>query len=245
VGAGDHDTRPVQQLLLKRGKANLSAYALIGSKSQFGEEENAWNRYFFGHRNGTFLELGGLDGLLYSNSFVLERSFGWRGVIVEGSPGNFEEVVRNRPEVLAIHSAVCNTTRMVAFLERRTKGCCRGVVESLRENSLGQPSESDPRVIQVPCRPLRDVLLESPIRHFNLMFLDVEGGEMGVLQGIDYAAITFDVICVEGNLERASAYEQVLAPQGYDLVRRRVKMRRNAWFVRRGFNASSRDGVYK
>lgn len=239
-----NNAEPIKQLRLKRG-ANVSEYALEGSRSQFGEELNAWNRYLYGHRNGTFLELGGLDGLLYSNSYVLEHTFGWRGVIIEGSPSNFEQVVRNRPGVLAIHSAVCNTSKMVAFLERRTKGCCRGVVESLSENGLTPPPESDPRVIQVPCRPFRDVIEVSPIKHFNIMFLDVEGGELGVLSGIDHSAVTFDVICIEGARSRAAAYEALLAPHGYELVTRRVKARHNTWFLRRGFNASSRDDVYK
>ena len=31
-------------------------------------------------RGGTFLEIGGVDGLVESNTYVLETCFGWRGV---------------------------------------------------------------------------------------------------------------------------------------------------------------------
>ena len=47
------------------------------------------DRYWTGHsRNkvvaGTFVEIGGYDGSTMSNTRVLERNFGWSGVLVEG-----------------------------------------------------------------------------------------------------------------------------------------------------------------
>jgi hypothetical protein len=36
--------------------------------------------------DGFFVECGALDGEFYSNTLVLERDFGWRGLLVESDP---------------------------------------------------------------------------------------------------------------------------------------------------------------
>jgi len=45
----------------------------------------------------TFVELGALDGKTFSNTYMLERCFGWHGLLIEGSPQNFEKLKHNRP----------------------------------------------------------------------------------------------------------------------------------------------------
>ena len=41
---------------------------------------------------GSFVELGAFTGIQFSNSLMLERCFGWDGVLVEGSPSNFAQL---------------------------------------------------------------------------------------------------------------------------------------------------------
>ena len=43
-----------------------------------------------GTQSGSFVELGAYDGVTHSNSYMLERCFGWRGVLIEASPSNFQ-----------------------------------------------------------------------------------------------------------------------------------------------------------
>ena len=45
---------------------------------------------------GRFVEIGALDGVRLSNTLMLERCFGWTGLLIEGSPVNFAELRRNR-----------------------------------------------------------------------------------------------------------------------------------------------------
>jgi hypothetical protein len=37
-------------------------------------------------RNGTFLEIGSNDPIHINNSYVLENTYGWRGILVEYDP---------------------------------------------------------------------------------------------------------------------------------------------------------------
>ena len=60
-----------------------------------------------GYRPGTFVELGALNGLLWSNTLIFERCFGWRGLLIEASPVNYDQLSRSGRSATAVHSAVC------------------------------------------------------------------------------------------------------------------------------------------
>jgi hypothetical protein len=47
---------------------------------QVGEDEHAYQRYFYGLRGGTFLESGAVDGVEFSVSYALDKDLGWHGV---------------------------------------------------------------------------------------------------------------------------------------------------------------------
>ena len=58
---------------------------------------------------GTFVEMGALDGLTYSNTLVLERCFNWTGVLLEANPANYAKLLRSKRANNAklVHAAVC------------------------------------------------------------------------------------------------------------------------------------------
>ena len=58
-------------------------------------------------RGGTFLEIGGANGLEQSNSWIFEVCLGWRGVLVEAHPRFFAQLTRHRPASLNLHFAAC------------------------------------------------------------------------------------------------------------------------------------------
>ena len=70
---------------------------------------------------GRFVELGALDGVTWSNSLLLERCFGWTGLLVEGNPASYAKLERRhaRGERSARtrikHSAVCAGVGTVNF----------------------------------------------------------------------------------------------------------------------------------
>ena len=62
-------------------------YMNCGFDHAFGQnsEDHVVFRRFFNHEkyrgNGFFVEMGGLDGLLFSNTFLLEHCLGWNGML--------------------------------------------------------------------------------------------------------------------------------------------------------------------
>ena len=47
-------------------------------------------------QGGYFVEFGATDGVLLSNSWLLEKHFGWRGICAEPNPKLFERLQQNR-----------------------------------------------------------------------------------------------------------------------------------------------------
>jgi hypothetical protein len=101
--------------------------------------------------------------------------------------------------------------------------------------------------VQVECIPLADILSAYGACHVNLFVLDVEGGELSVLQSIDWSRVSFDVLCVEAQdrVHRtgdavAYGYDQpvidFLAARGYVHF---GMVAHNHWFVRDGFEPIS------
>lgn len=61
----------------------LSGFSSNPSWSQVGEDHAVYNRFFSDKKfvgNGFFLEIGGLDGATFSNTFLFEQALGWKGL---------------------------------------------------------------------------------------------------------------------------------------------------------------------
>ena len=65
---------------------------------------------------GTFVEMGALDGVIFSNSIAYEETYGWSGVLIEANPVSCEKLfIRSRAvQVRQSFAARCATTRRSA-----------------------------------------------------------------------------------------------------------------------------------
>lgn len=87
--------------------------------SQCGQDAFAEHFFFKDVKHGTYLELGGNDGLDNSNTFHFERNAGWRGILIEVDPLNYAKMEINRQRDVTVHAAVCKDERqlrLVGFL---------------------------------------------------------------------------------------------------------------------------------
>ncbi len=74
--------------------------ALNRSNSQFNEDSKIYKRFFTHPRyigNGTFVEMGGSNGVTFSNTLVYEYCLGWNGLLIEANPISFQYLEKQRP----------------------------------------------------------------------------------------------------------------------------------------------------
>ena len=70
------------------------------SYSQYHEDVRLYRRFFTDPKyigNGFFVEMGGSNGVTFSNSLIYEYALGWRGIVIEASPINYERIIKQRP----------------------------------------------------------------------------------------------------------------------------------------------------
>ena len=84
--------------------------------SQSKEDSTAEGRFFHNLHGGVFLEMGALDGVIYSNTKFFEDSRGWQGLLIEPKEEAFRALASNRPSSLALNAAVCNEEKDVHFV---------------------------------------------------------------------------------------------------------------------------------
>ena len=70
--------------------------------SQWGEDIFLYDNYFGDIQNGTFVELGALDGVLYSNTKFFEDTLNWSGILIEPHPFSANDFKSSNPVVSEI-----------------------------------------------------------------------------------------------------------------------------------------------
>lgn len=180
--------------------------------------------------NGYFVELGANDGIQQSNTYKLQRHFGWTGLLIEPSPKRFMECVANRafanpPQV---RCAACVpfdfNDRFVEIEDADLMSVAKGldVPDSL---AIEHANMGSTFLANVKLRhsygalalTLTAILDEvSAPAAFDLLSLDVEGNEFSVLRGLDFTKYKPRWVLVE---TRGSEVANYLSRFGYKLIR--------------------------
>ena len=72
----------------------------IRSNSQFNEDVKIYKRFFSNAKyfgKGVFVEMGGQNGVTFSNTLIYEYCLGWSGLMIEANPVNYRRMIVNRP----------------------------------------------------------------------------------------------------------------------------------------------------
>jgi len=189
------------------------------STSEDYEQQLVWR--FFNETPGFFVEVGANHPTEGSQSWHLEQR-GWRGILVEPQPKLAERLreVRSAKVVAAACSSPENAGRQLPFH-------VAGPLSSLDREAMA-PGSRPEEVIQVLVRTLDDILMEGAApQRLDFLSVDVEGHEIEVLRGFDFARWQPRLILLEdhvGNLRK----HWFLKSSGYRLVR---QTNLNGWYV--------------
>ncbi len=171
-------------------------------------------------RGGTFVDIGGYDGVSGSNSLFFEQWRGWTGVLVEPVPGNLRKAreVRTCP---CLGLAVAATDGEAEFLEI-SEGFTQmsGLAQSYDPDLLARV-RADPRhaetTIRVETRTISRILTEAGLPHPDFVSLDIEGGEVAALEAFPFADHRVGLWAIENNTA-TSRIGEIMRASGHDLV---------------------------
>jgi len=152
------------------------------SHSQSGQE-NWVLQILKEKRDGFFIEIGAHDGDNISNTFLLEKEYGWNGLLIEPNPETFAELVNNRKSI-CVNKAVSNFTGRGHFILNRELG---------KIDSQG--------TAEVDIITFRELFTQHNIPEvIDYFSLDIEGGEYKALLGFPFEKHKFMCLTVEHNL---------------------------------------------
>lgn len=190
--------------------------------SQYHQDEYIYELFFKNKYNGIFVDIGAHDGITYSNTFFFEKHLGWSGICVEPIPELFERLRTNR-KCVCVQGCIFDKSETAPFLKLGGRlEMLSGIIENydpLHRKIIQEELDSceiRSEVIQVQCYKLTDLLLDNHLHRVDFLSIDTEGGELGILQSIDFERIDIDVIQVENNYQ--SPFQQFLEPMGYKKI---------------------------
>ena len=204
----------------------------IEFRSQFGEDAMLWD-LFSDQLDGFFIEVGAHDGLTFSVSYAFE-SIGWRGLLVEPLPDAASACARNRPNSRVVHAALSKrgSGGTTAFnVVQGAGGEQYSYLHHSDEHARRIAAEGGTSVeIQVPLTTM-DALLADHRGTIDFASIDVEGGELALLDGFDLDRFRPRALLVEENVPSAlSPLTAHLARFGYVQAARQAV---NNLYVRR------------
>lgn len=147
---------------------------------------------------GFFVEFGATDGVTGSNSYLMEKSFGWRGVLAEPAQGWLDALKQNRTAVISNKCVWRESGQRLAFRETSDGGL--STLEAFSQRDRHAARRQAGRTYDVETISLNDLLenCDAPTV-IDLLSVDTEGSEFEILSALDFEKWKVSVLIVEHN----------------------------------------------
>lgn len=177
-------------------------------------------------RNGFFLDSGAADGLMSSNTYLLEHSYDWKGICVEPNESFFKRLTDYR-NCYCLNYCLYDKEQYVDFLE--AGNILGGIVEEYhpshldylkKQTSIENPSFKMNSVTKLT-RTISQVLKEcNAPKNIDYWSLDTEGSELSILKSFPFEDYAVSIITVEHNhYPIRNEINKFLESRGYERIR--------------------------
>lgn len=182
--------------------------------------------------NGFFVEFGATNGVAGSNSYMMEKSYGWSGILAEPARCWHDALARNRSATISHKCVWRETGARLPFREARDAGF--STLETLTAKDRHAPRRITADIYEVETITLDQLLTENDAPDvIEYLSIDTEGSELDILETFDFDCRRPLVLTIEHNYrperEKMVALMQV---QGYVRAPTRVSAY-DDWFVDR------------
>ncbi len=194
---------------LKLQAAGLKPRYPIEFRAQFSEDCLAYD-LFKGKTDGYFIEVGAFDGYSYSVSYALE-CIGWTGLLIEGIPERAKACADRRKHARVVHAAVgkrgASGTTEFTVVADQYGGMLSYHTTDEQQKQIIENNKQKSTKVQVPLTSM-DALLENDPElakrggEVDFAAIDVEGGELDLLDGFNLEKYRPKVMLLEENWQQ-------------------------------------------
>lgn len=149
-------------------------------------------------RNGFFVEFGAADGVYLSNTYVLEKEFGWTGILAEPAKAYHRALSENRAAHIEYDCVWENTGSTLSFKEPERPHL--STIEAYSGSDHHRDLRKRGKTYDVRTISLLDLLKKHQApKDIDYLSIDTEGSEFDILNSFDFGAYSFRVITCEHN----------------------------------------------
>ena len=181
-------------------------------------------------RGGFFVEFGATNGMDHSNTYLLEKEFGWTGILVEPALCWHEALTRNRKVSIDTRCVWKESNQTLPFHEAHAADL--STIDIYRGDDLHKNKRVGGKQYDVPTISLQDLLIEHKAPQLiDYLSIDTEGSEFDILNNFDFEQHTFRIITCEHNFTPArDKICNLLSRKGYERTLERVS-KQDDWYV--------------
>jgi FkbM family methyltransferase len=169
-------------------------------------------------RDGFFVEFGATDGVTLSNTYYLEKSLDWKGIVAEPLATWHAALSANRRAVIDHRCVWWESGKTLDFLAANRYPELSSIAEFAGDDYQASTRAIDATSITVKSVSLNDLLTEheAPSR-IDYLSIDTEGSELDILSAFDFDRFKVSVITVEHNYQpdMRGSIQQLLGAHGF------------------------------
>ena len=172
-------------------------------------------------RNGYFVEIGVGDGIHISNTYLLEKDYGWTGILCESNKNKYDSILKKRKCKL-LTDPIYSVSNMEVEFSYSSIDDLSGISEYL-ETSFSRFHKEIVKKEKMRTMSLNDALeSENAPKNIDYISVDTEGSELEILSTFSFDKYNVKIWTIEHNEKYRSdgkEYKEKLinfmVPHGY------------------------------
>lgn len=190
----------------------------LKSRSQLGQDLWVLIGTSF-KKDGTFMEIGAADGKTFSNTYLLEKEFGWKGVVVEPARIWHQELQNNRDCLIDVRCCSSESEVEVDFIE--TPSAMLSTIAQYKNSDTHSHERKKGLLYKVKTVSLNDLFEQYfPKGQVDYLSIDTEGNEEDILRNLDFTRFSFKFASIENafDKQKSERIHELLIRNGYKQV---------------------------
>lgn len=149
-------------------------------------------------RNGYFVEFGATNGVDLSNTYLLEKEFGWNGILAEPAKCWHEDLRKNRNVNIDTNCVWRDSDSILTF--NQTQLAELSTINSFSFADNHRKAREIGQSYDVKTISLVDILAKyNAPKQIDFLSIDTEGSEYEILSNFDFDKYQFRIITCEHN----------------------------------------------
>lgn len=206
--------------------------------------QDLWVCFELGEKTGGyFVEFGATNGLSNSNTWLLEKRLGWKGILAEPNPVWHAELAGNRTACIEHLCVSSKSDEVVTFLTTNDTDPELSAIATFAGGDHFADLRQKGQRIAIATISLNDLLdkYNAP-QEIDYISIDTEGSEFDILSAFDFGKRRFRLLSVEQNMQTGGKIQLLLEGNGYVRVFPNFSQW-DGWYVSREMRAAKQPAI--